>query len=132
VVVAAPVPGDVVAATTTDAAGRFTAGGLAIDTTYRVVVAGQTIATVTTGSTDLALGTIVLARDVAPVPVPDAPSAPPFVGALPGAGPSLAYTGADAAAPLGLGVGLLALGLVLATGAAVRGRREHPAADRTE
>ena len=120
-----PAPGDVVAATTTDDAGRFAAAGLVAETTYRVVVAGQTIATVTTGSTDLALGTVVLARDAAP-------DAPPFAGALPGVGPSLAYTGADAAAPLGFGAGLLVLGLVLATGAAVRGHRRHAAADRTE
>ncbi|MCJ0701811.1 carboxypeptidase regulatory-like domain-containing protein [Frigoribacterium faeni] len=103
-------PSDPVAAATTDAAGAFVLTGLAPDTTYRLVVDGTPVTSFTTGTDDISLGTLVLVPGVGAVPL------------VPVADGGLAFTGSDPALPIGLASGLIALGLVLAAGAAVRRR----------
>ncbi|MBA8812080.1 carboxypeptidase-like regulatory domain-containing protein [Frigoribacterium faeni] len=109
---------DVVAASTTDASGAFVVDGLAPDTDYRLFVDGYSVAVFTTGADDVSLGSLILVRGV--VPTPDDPIGGPSVG---GPGTGLAFTGSDTGAPIGVAAGLVALGLVLTAGAAVRRRR---------
>lgn len=109
---------DVVAASTTDASGAFVVDGLAPDTDYRLFVDGYSVAVFTTGADDVSLGSLTLVRGV--VPTPDDPIGGPSVG---GPGTGLAFTGSDTGAPIGVAAGLVALGLVLTAGAAVRRRR---------
>ena len=99
-----------VAAATTDDAGAFVVTGLTAETTYRLVVDGTPVTSFTTGTDDISLGTLVLVPGVGAVPL------------VPVADGGLAFTGSDPALPIGLASGLIALGLVLAAGAAVRRR----------
>ncbi|MDY0893172.1 carboxypeptidase-like regulatory domain-containing protein, partial [Frigoribacterium sp. CFBP9030] len=99
-----------VAAATTDDAGAFVVTGLTPETTYRLVVDGTPVTSFTTGTDDISLGTLVVVPGVGGVPL------------VPVADGGLAFTGSDPALPIGLASGLMALGLVLAAGAAVRRR----------
>ena len=103
-------PSDPVAAAITDDAGAFVLTGLAPETAYRLVVDGTPVTSFTTGTDDISLGTLVVVPGVGAVPL------------VPVADGGLAFTGSDPALPIGLASGLIALGLVLAAGAAVRRR----------
>ena len=103
-------PVDPVATATTDAAGAFVLTGLAPETAYRLIVDGTPVTSFTTGTDDISLGTLVVVPGVGAVPL------------VPVADGGLAFTGSDPALPIGLASGLIALGLVLAAGAAVRRR----------
>jgi len=147
-----PATGDApVAETTTDADGRFVLDGLDPGTDYRLVVDGDVAGAVpfTTGFADAGLGTVavtVVAPEPTPGPTPGpspepspgpsagpaptASAAPVAPGATPTVRPAgrpgdLAFTGADAAWPLGLGAALLVAGLGLVTGRAVLRRRQR-------
>ena len=146
-----------VAETVTDDAGRFVVDGLEPGTDYRLVVDGDAAGAVpfTTGFADAGLGpvAVVVAAEPGPGPSPEpspepspgvpgdpAPSAsaaPVAPGADPGADPTtrpaatrpggLAFTGSEAAWPLGLGAALLVAGLGLVVGRAGLRRRRREA-----
>ncbi|KQR46360.1 hypothetical protein ASF82_02315 [Frigoribacterium sp. Leaf164] len=147
-----PATGDApVAETTTDADGRFVLDDLDPGTDYRLVVDGDVAGAVpfTTGFADAGLGTVavtVVVPDPTPGPTPGpspepspgppagpaptASAAPVAPGTTPTVRPAgrpggLAFTGADAAWPLGLGAALLVAGLGLVTGRAVLRRRQQ-------
>ena len=152
-----PLDGDTAVGTdTTDADGSFVVDGLEPDTDYLLVVDGDTDTAIAfrTGGTDTSLGTVVVDLPMdpgvpspspsdpgvpspspsdpgVPAPLPGDPGAPVAPAPAPAApAPGLAFTGSDAALPLGLGAGLLLLGVgaLVARGVVRRRHRlEEPA-----